>query len=366
MKNNNFNYISGLDGLRAISVFGVLLSHYTLGDSIDKYLKLIPWGDMGVKFFFVLSGFLITTILLKCKHLSITYNCSKHYLLRIFYARRFLRIFPLYYGVLILAYLFNVGSIKKIFIYHFLYLSNTSSALTGTLTHAPLIDPTTAHFWSLAVEEQFYIFWPFIVMYISIRNLKILILSLIFLSPAFRLIWFLLGFDHLYSYFPMCLDTLGCGSILALYVDDKSGFNFMSRFQIKLLLISAISTYIVVLGLYGFEIWYRPRIIIFDTAQGIIYSLVIYFILIRRIEILNCILESKFLIFIGKISYGIYIIHPFIPHIFSYYFPVNNLSVLEKFFVFVTLTILFSWFSFVFYEKRFNKIKKHFQYSYNY
>jgi peptidoglycan/LPS O-acetylase OafA/YrhL len=130
-------YVPALDGLRAIAVIGVLISHYKLSESLNYFVDILPWGHIGVRLFFVLSGYLITSILINCRDLAETNGLSPLLLLRQFYCRRFLRIFPLFYAVILIAYLLDVGNIKEVMIYHVFYLSNTSSALTGTLEGYP-------------------------------------------------------------------------------------------------------------------------------------------------------------------------------------------------------------------------------------
>lgn len=360
----NLKYVPALDGLRAFAVTGVLISHYRLGEPFDKYINLVPWGDIGVRFFFVLSGFLITMILLNCKKLVQEDNLSPIMLLRQFYVRRFLRIFPLFYGVLLLAYIFNVGHIREIIIYHIFYLSNTSSALTGTLAQAPLIDPPSAHFWSLAVEEQFYLFWPFIVLFVPIKRIQTILIILILSSPLLRLIWFLLGYQQLYSYLPMCIDTLGCGAILAMYRTNNISLPFLNSKKIKVIFVISVSVLILSLFFYSLKIWYRPRIIIMDLSQGIVYSFFINSILNNKFRKLNYLLEISVLKFIGKISYGIYVIHAFMPHIFSYFFEKDHYSQFMLFIIYFIMSISFSSLSFLIYENNFNKLKKYFPYDY--
>ena len=149
--------IPGLDGLRALAIFTVLGSH----------TKNYDFGWMGVQFFFVLSGFLITGILLRMKE-----NLPAQQYFKSFYGRRFLRIFPLYYFYLFLLGLaaWQTDMIPFKFIqreieanvqpqlpYAFLYVYNFLHA-TEAYHHTPFL----SHLWSLSVEEQFYIIWPLI------------------------------------------------------------------------------------------------------------------------------------------------------------------------------------------------------------
>ena len=171
-------YFKNLDGIRAIAVLMVMLSHFLtplhskfniLQQLLNKSSML---GQLGVSLFFVLSGFLITRILLNTKE-------KKQYF-KNFYVRRILRIFPLYYLFLILFYYifpFILDTEIPKFsqqLYYFTYLQNF--AITFKWDSVGPI-----HFWSLAVEEHFYIFWPFIIYFFKdnkvIRIIILLIVS---------------------------------------------------------------------------------------------------------------------------------------------------------------------------------------------
>lgn len=160
-------HIQALDGVRGLAVVMVFLDHASnhLHPSSNAALewarRICSTGWFGVDIFFVLSGFLITTILLEARSTENFY--------KVFYARRFLRIAPLYYGVLFLALLLEPG--LHLFrrhegqIWYWLNLSNLPTAFN------PYRLGFLLHFWSLAIEEQFYLVWPTIVRHLRIRGL---------------------------------------------------------------------------------------------------------------------------------------------------------------------------------------------------
>ncbi|MBK8781204.1 MAG: acyltransferase [Anaerolineales bacterium] len=161
--------IPGLDGLRAIAFLMIFGFH-------TDYL---PFGWMGVQMFFVISGYLITGILLRMK----TNLPAGEYFLK-FYGRRFFRIFPLYYFYLLLIFAvatwFISISYKQNMMqavidqlgYAVLYVYNFYSAYQG-FNSSPFLD----HLWSLSVEEQFYIFWPLLIFFVNEKHLKKLFLA---------------------------------------------------------------------------------------------------------------------------------------------------------------------------------------------
>jgi peptidoglycan/LPS O-acetylase OafA/YrhL len=164
-----------LDGIRGIAVLSVMTFHFFLfgkmasTDVVDRVAAgTAKAGWAGVDLFFVLSGFLITGILFDAR--------GKPHFLRNFYARRVLRIFPLYYGVLVaffvvLPHLFASSSVVRANTggqaWFWSYLSNVHVALHGWSATSVYVD----HFWSLSIEEQFYVLWPFVVAALSRRAL---------------------------------------------------------------------------------------------------------------------------------------------------------------------------------------------------
>jgi peptidoglycan/LPS O-acetylase OafA/YrhL len=141
-----------LDGLRAVAVGAVMLQHFWLGAG------LFDFGAMGVRLFFVLSGFLITGILLKSRELLDSGEQRPSFALGRFYIRRFLRIFPLYYAVLLAAWLLRLWGTRGEMGWHLAYLTNVDLFLRGRWWG------DISHFWSLAVEEQFYLVWPLVIL----------------------------------------------------------------------------------------------------------------------------------------------------------------------------------------------------------
>ena len=178
-------YIRELDGVRAVAIILVMLFHY-------YYLLEVGW--IGVQLFFVLSGYLITTILLKDK------DQEKGFYLKRFYWRRALRIFPLYYaylGIFFLAFLFYgyPAFFPDLAPFLFSYTYNIYP-----LVHNFELNPVFTHFWSLSVEEQFYLFWPFVIYHLNRKQLRIALSLVILLSPLVRFLFgewlFYLNTEH--------------------------------------------------------------------------------------------------------------------------------------------------------------------------
>ena len=182
--------IRPLDGLRGLAVLAVVLYHATLlapgtGATGRTLLAAARLGWAGVDLFFVLSGFLITRLLVESR------GADNYF--RVFYARRLLRIFPLYYvSLLVLVLLFRVPGGESL--WYWLYASNVKATLSGWPS-APL-----SHFWSLAVEEQYYLVWPLAVSLLSRRALVSLCAGLVVLVPAARAGAWVLGVPEIGLY----------------------------------------------------------------------------------------------------------------------------------------------------------------------
>jgi peptidoglycan/LPS O-acetylase OafA/YrhL len=213
-ENSTLTYMRQLDGLRALAVLAVLIEHYV--PKTYGIARVIPWGTLGVQLFFVLSGFLITGILLKCREISGTFQ-HPFFSLRQFYIRRFLRIFPLYYFVLCMVFLLNVANIRETIFWYMFYLCNIKFAIDGNWAG------TLSHFWSLAVEEQFYLFWPFVILCSPRKILNHVVILAILVAPLIKWVMASRGMNDIAVavLMPSNLDALGSGSLLALLETDR-------------------------------------------------------------------------------------------------------------------------------------------------
>ena len=322
-----FNYVPALDGVRAIAVLAVLLFHARLlVPSLDISFKN---GFLGVDIFFVLSGFLITSILLK------EFDQKNEINFRNFYMRRFLRLMPAYWlhlGVLyFFAYsLFTQSEAKLLhsngnFVYSFLYLSNWQRAMEGSEVTGLL-----SHTWSLAIEEQFYLIWAgllfLMLRYLSRRAVVIATASLVAWSALMRFSLFEYGVpaDFLYNAFNTRMDALliGClaGQIVAWKMVSKE-FLCSRRYELicLLALMIAVLIFFGVTDSYSSAFLYRGGLTLFALAVGV---LIIWFASNSGGR-LNGIMESRPMVWIGKTSYGIYLWHgAAIAFVASFHWPV--------------------------------------------
>jgi peptidoglycan/LPS O-acetylase OafA/YrhL len=289
----NTERLPQLDGLRAVAVTFVMAFHFI--PWVDRYA---PLGSIGVRLFFVLSGFLITRILLASR------AHPTGLALRSFYIRRGLRIFPLFYLVLLLAAVINIGPVRDTIGWHVTYLTNAYLFQRGSW-HGSI-----SHLWSLAVEEQFYLVWPWLMLLLPARRLPVVIATVICLAPVSRL---LIG-GPMNAILPLsCADALGAGALLALPVARRPIMNIGLLIGAPLLAVS------LALRLAGFTT------VPFEVALDVGVSLTAAWLVGRAAEGFSgsfaAFLTARPVVYVGTISYGLYLFHGFMPYVLGRYVP---------------------------------------------
>jgi peptidoglycan/LPS O-acetylase OafA/YrhL len=305
-----------LDGLRGLAVLLVLALHFQLppgptpADHWAHVAQLV--GYSGVDLFFVLSGFLITGVLLDAK------DAPRYF--RTFYARRALRVLPLYYGALIaLMWLapragptaaVMSAALRSRQWWYWLYASNVLGAMRVRWS-APFY---TAHFWSLAIEEQFYLFWPVIVLLTNRRRLLDVCASGCALALALRLALALAGAGEkwIYQLTPTRMDTLLIGAALAIAARDPEGLAPLVR-PSRAVFPAAACTY---LGLMVADVRWPtlPAAYIAYHTLGYTACAVAYGALLVLVSAspLRTTAEAPLLRTFGRYGYGIYMVNPFV------------------------------------------------------
>jgi len=200
--------ISQLDALRAFAIAIVLIHHYR-----DTRFFL---SGFGATLFFVLSGFFATKTLLKLKNGIITGQTQTVPALKLFYFKRWMRLWPLYYLLLALTLFLDVENARSSFIWNAAFLSNFNVLVSGNWSgrFSPL--------WALSVLEQFYLFWPAFIFACPKKNLLLSILAVVAVAPFYRFGCYLTQAPPIYwCVMPLAsFDQLGCGALLALCVEN--------------------------------------------------------------------------------------------------------------------------------------------------
>jgi peptidoglycan/LPS O-acetylase OafA/YrhL len=265
-----------LDGLRAIAVGGVMTWHFWPNSTLGHWLPL----PMGVQLFFALSGFLITGILLRGEPTAAFVTN--------FYLRRALRLSPLYFAVL--AVLLAVSpELREAWAWFTFYGVNFWVVEHGW--------GTASHFWSLAVEEQFYLVWPALVLLLPRHRLKQVCIALIIFAPVFRLA--MLARWH--SYFaaavllPSSVDLLACGALLAL-----NGATRLNRWRS----VAMAGSLLAAIGC-----WSTGDDVLRALAMNTLLLPALYIAIGAAAAGIWRTLEHPVLVYLGQISYGLYVLH---------------------------------------------------------
>jgi peptidoglycan/LPS O-acetylase OafA/YrhL len=372
---NRNNYFLGLDPLRFFAALMVLLGHVDLVKSFFNLQKTtslferMNFGGTGVNFFFVLSGFLITYLLLseKDKHTTIS--------LKNFYARRVLRIWPLYYLILIIGFfilphinVIDLSYYKKHFEIN--YTSNLILYLFLLPQLAFSIYPAVPHIgqsWSIGVEEQFYIFWPLFIKYF--KNTQRIIINIGILYILFKIVLLVLYLKfntvewivYVKNYFVMCrFENMLIGAWGA-YIFFHNKTKVLNAMYNKYLFIAAII-------LIPITNWFLYENLLQNASH--IFLSVCFIIIILNISTNKNVLFTlnyAWLNYLGKISYGIYMYHlmiiPMVIVFFIKFFSFDGTSFLLNFSIYVTsilLSIIISSISYRFFESYFLKFKSKF------
>lgn len=347
---NKTIYFKGLNGIRAIASIIVVIWH------TDQFARLFHLEKIGfhtngmagnaVDMFFVLSGFLITYLLLVEKEKTKSINLKKFYLRRIF------RIWPLYYlSVLISILLIYLGIVPQVSdlpnsIFLYIFLMANIAYLLG------LAISSITPLWSVGVEEQFYLIWPHIVKRTS-KYLKVFIyLFLLFLIIKLSVYLVLTPKSTLFKFLSVTrIDIMSIGAIGASLVYSKNRIlQLLYRKEIQII------SWVILLS----SIIYKPIHIfsfIDKEVNAVFYLIIILNVSSNKDTLIS--LENKVMNFIGKISYGLYVYHMIIIYLISHILTSQNYQ-LNHFIIYpvvLIITILTATFSYTFFETPFLRIK---------
>ncbi len=368
MPEKNIEHIKGLDGLRGVSILMMMAYHS----------GILPFAWVSIQLFFVLSGFLIGGILWKAKFGGQT-NAAK---LKNFWARRSLRIFPLYFGWLIF-----LGVTYLLFQFPAYYTSNIVYLATYTFNFTRTFDgwqgnPLFTHLWSLSVEEQFYLFFPLLIFFLPARVLKFFIIIVIFLSP---LLHFLLGryylnaglapfaavdavywntLTHLQAFFVGAAIPIFC-----LHKKIKKARLFMFVCVAVALFAGLFSFLDAGTGNYLLHLGYQHNLTTnleyawHYTLLNFAFASVVLFVVAgigNKKTWLQKWLEAKWLTNIGGVSYGMYVFHwAILVYFFERLLPTTDYSLkLLRFIPYAAVVYLVAQLSFRYFESPFLRLKE--------
>jgi peptidoglycan/LPS O-acetylase OafA/YrhL len=278
--------IPELDAVRGLAILMVLSIH----------LLHVPGGWIGVDIFFVLSGFLITNILVR------TLGSPTYY--RRFYRRRTFRILPIFCIVYVLG-LLSLKSLRESW-WVYAYLADFAGFFTGP--HEPAFE----HTWSLAVEEQFYLVWPVVVALLPKRQLVVAATAALAGAIAMRLVFVAHGAAGIVYAFPIFLrcDGLLVGALLALLSTSRTGRATITKFAPRVALASAAAVLLLAVTKnmsFSHPTGWNAVLALPSISVG--SAAFIWMAITRQSSILTSVLNWRWLCGLGTISYGVYLYH---------------------------------------------------------
>ena len=346
-------YRPELDALRFVAFLYVFISHaFSLAP--DHYIsaglspepalwlaRAVAVGGFGVGLFFVLSSYLITELLIR------EYNRTGKLDVRSFYIRRALRIWPLYFFFLILVYLVIPQSSAyalpgKFLLPMFLLVGNWAVIAFNGMGYS-----VAGPLWSISVEEQFYLAWPLVIARVGVKRLKFVCFGAIIFANLARIVMEKkgLGFVAFLCNTISWLDAIAAGALIALFL--RGGVPRLSQVQ-RILMFAG-----------GFAVWVVParfsRFLIYPDIAS--YPIIVTGSVMMLLAVLGSRLTHPILVYLGRISYGLYVWHvlslAIVALLFKKYSPLHALSGFA-------LTILISAVSYRWLEQPFLKLKKRF------
>lgn len=307
-----------LDGLRGLAVLWVFIHNgafepaQQLDTIVGKLMALVlNMGWLGVQLFFVLSGFLITGILIDARKRGLPNLFTR------FYARRFLRIFPVYYAFLLLILLVAwlvpgvpdwMLEARQNAFWFVLYLNNWVQ---------PFTDIGLGHFWSLAVEEQFYLFWPLVVVLLPLRWLPFVCIVMVVAAVFFRFWVLSTGHDFAesaaYVMTPARIDALAIGGMLAFLVRQNRFERYLGLGMVFTLAGAFLFMVFIVLLEKNFSRVSGGIANLNQTVAAIGFMGLIYCCLTRSegrtASLVRAMFMFSWLRNVGRYSYAIYLFH---------------------------------------------------------
>ena len=375
MNSSSIPYQKSLDGIRGLAILLVMLRHQ----------QITTFGWIGVQLFFILSGYLITRILITEKEKNIPVWIK----LKNFWMRRILRIFPIYYlylAILLIVWLgFNLSDdFLKDFPFLFTYTYNFYLSKTLDFFHFPVI-----HLWSLSVEEQFYLFYPFVVLFLRSKHLKVAVFVLIIFSICFRFFYS----EHLTNIFTASdeivekthyltfshLDFFLSGAGIVIFRLNKLSIALQNILFFLAFLTLVAGGLILFTAMYGTpfctlcylkDFGFQFESMKFQWPYIVLNFFLVSLILILVVEqkgrlhyFMNKIFSLKLVVSVGKVSYGMYIIHLGISYLFSFYrSKIGFISNGYILFIFYAIIVyLLSLLLYNVYEKKFLNLKERFR-----
>jgi len=286
-----------LYSILAIGILLIIISHWIPGENI---INILPNGVAGVSILFVLSGYVVTKLLLEKRLAADAAHSHKLKIIKNFYLQLSLRILPIYYITLFLLLIFysTPDVSRSAYFYFFSFTSNFYFYKIGTWAGI------FSHLWILAAAVQFFLIWPWIILFTAKKYLWHVILGFVISGVIFQIA---LATTKLGNLLPFaCFDSFALGALLAWTLVQKmeykkifTGVSVCALVALPLIVVKQLNPTLV----------YLPM----RALLSIVVLWVIFYISYEQNNIVSFILNNKFLAFTGKTGYGLFLYHNFLP-----------------------------------------------------
>jgi peptidoglycan/LPS O-acetylase OafA/YrhL len=336
-------YVPYLDGLRGLAILGVLADHFHV-----PLPPLFHVGPVGVRFFFILSGYFITLSLWKVREADSKSVLQRFFLLCRFYLQRLLRVGPPFYLALALGALFGIHEVWEHFFWLALFQTNHYIVYLGYWPEA------ISHYWSLAVQEQFYLVWPLFVLTLPRRGFMPVMVVCMLFALGFRIYCIVTGVNEVMRWVTLlgCLDSFAAGAIIAYLKQARllEKIHGLPRTLLLALPLTAIACYFLarlMTTMPGDSAW-----------LGLAESFDSFFLSWLLITSLTGV-QGKYarilgwspLVYLGRISYGVYVYHVFIIILVSPFLISQGMDIYSRSAVLLGVTLAFSALSWRYFEQ---------------
>jgi peptidoglycan/LPS O-acetylase OafA/YrhL len=336
-------YVPYLDGLRGLAILGVLADHFHV-----PLPPLFHVGPVGVRFFFILSGYFITLSLWKVREAETKSPLARFGLLCRFYLQRLMRVGPPFYLALAVGALFGIHEIWDHFFWLALFQTNHYIVYLGYWPGE------ISHYWSLAVQEQFYMVWPLFVLMLPRRGFMPVMMACMIFALVFRMVCITTGTNEVIRWVTLlgCLDSFAAGAMIAYLKQAKllEKIHLLSR------------TWMLALPLAAFACYFLARWMTTLAHDNAWLALAEFFdafflawLLVASLTGVTGrygrILGWSPLVYLGRISYGIYVYHVFIIVLITPFLLANGLDIVTRTAVLLAVTLAVSALSWRYFEQ---------------
>ncbi len=324
-------YVPYLDGLRGLAILGVLADHFHV-----PLPPIFHVGPVGVRFFFILSGYFITLSLWKVREADLASPLQRLGLLFKFYFQRLLRIGPPFYLALTLGAAFGIREIWDNFLWIATFNTNHYIVWLGYWPGE------ISHYWSLAVQEQFYLVWPLFVLLLPRRGFMPVMLACMIFALVFRMACITTGTNEVIRWVTLlgCLDSFAMGALVA----------YMKQARLLEKIHQLSSTWMLALPLTAFACYFLARwmttlqhdnacLALAESFDACFLAWLLVAALTGVTGRYSRILGWTPLVYLGRISYGIYVYHVFIIVLLSPFLIANGLDLLTRTAVLLAVTL---------------------------